>query len=147
MWFSVRAMRFVLGGLLLALAAFLAVRSWRWRHRQLTCAKCGKPRVKLDEEADDHWLDAGQRCEEQLGSMNYDAWWCAPCEDVVVLRNKLFRPSFVPCERCRRVTANEVLETVRAASPEHGGEFKVHLHCGHCGHTQRFWRYTPRASR
>ncbi|NMO18852.1 hypothetical protein HPC49_27540 [Pyxidicoccus fallax] len=143
------AMLYVLGGGLLALAAFLG---FRFVRRGLppspnACAKCGKTRVKLAEEDDDYWLEEGQRREEHLGTGDFDVWWCAPCEDVIVVRNARFQPTVATCEKCRGVMTPEILETVRAASFQHGGELKVQLSCGHCGFSERFMRYTPRFSR
>lgn len=122
----------------------LAFRS-RPQARPEVCERCGKDRVLLDEATEDLHLSEGQRREEQLGSADYHVWWCGACEAGAVVRHGLVSVSKrVHCEKCGHVTANEVIQTVQPATSFQGGEFRVQLSCQHCGHSQRFWRYTPR---
>ncbi|MCY1022457.1 hypothetical protein [Pyxidicoccus sp. MSG2] len=137
---------------LLAVVAALAgvLGRWWWRSQEKgsdpsRCDRCGKARVLLDEETEDAHLDEGQRHEERLGTADYHVWWCEACERGTVVRHALESTTRrVACEKCGHDAAQEVTRTVSPATHAQGGEFQVRLSCGGCGHTQRFWRYTPR---
>jgi uncharacterized protein len=49
----------------------------RLRNKPRVCADCKKTCQRLDEQADDEFLDAGQRSEERAHSIDYDVWRCA----------------------------------------------------------------------
>lgn len=137
---------FVLGGTGALGAAGLAGRAL-YRRRPRKCATCGNPRVKLDERADDAHLDDGQRFEESLGSVDYDVWWCDPCEDALVDRYGALFTRFVRCGRCDYVTVKKTSRTLQAATYDHGGLVEVTRHCGHCGHLSTSRHSTPRRTR
>jgi uncharacterized protein len=127
-------------------AAGLAGRAL-YRRRPRKCGACHNERVRLDETADDVHLDAGQKQEESVGSVDYDVWWCHQCEDSLVERYGAFFTSYARCSQCRYVTANKTTRTLRAATYDHGGEVEVTLNCAHCGHVSRSRHSTPRRTR
>lgn len=138
-------------GILAAAAATVGVlgglwaRSRKQRQHPGHCSRCGSARVLLDEETEDAHLDEGQRHEERLGTADYDVWWCEACEQGVVVRHALQATERrVDCEKCGHAAAQEVIRTLNPATHAQGGEFQIRLSCGGCGHTQQFWRYTPR---
>jgi hypothetical protein len=113
--------------------------------RPEVCERCGKKRVLLDEEMEDVHLNEAQRHEEEDGAADYHVWWCGACEAGKVVRHDLRSTSkFVRCEKCQRAAATEVVQTLKPATTAKGGEFRVQVSCGRCGHHQQFWRYTPR---
>ncbi|MCP3100863.1 hypothetical protein LZ198_18490 [Myxococcus sp. K15C18031901] len=134
----------------LALAGAVGGGLWFARARRRastwTCRKCAKARVLLDEDTEDPYLSEAQRREEQLGAVDYQVWWCASCEDGVVVRRAPFSSRAVVCKECRSRAAKEKAYTVVPATKDRGGELRVELDCERCGHAQRFSRYTPRAS-
>lgn len=139
----------MMGAVAAAVVAALGALWWHSRRkgsaRPEVCERCGKDRVLLGEEMDDLHLNESQRQEEQAGSADYHVWWCETCERGAVVRHALLSTSrSVRCEKCRRATATEVVQTVKPATPSEGGEFRIQLSCQQCGHSQRFWRYTPR---
>lgn len=116
-----------------------------WAGRPDVCGRCGKARVLLGEETEDLHLDERQRREEQVGAADYHVWWCEACESGAVVRHALSSSTrVVGCEKCGRATVTEIAQTVQVATPAQGGEFRIHLSCQGCGHSQQFWRYTPR---
>jgi uncharacterized protein len=120
----------------------------RWlRRRPRICEGCQQPRQLLDEAADDEHLDAGQRREEKLGSVDYDAWWCVSCEDVQVERYGAWLTSYSRCPRCEYKTKSESSSTLREATYDQGGTVLVTVDCEHCGYHTQFTRSTPRKTR
>lgn len=109
------------------------------------CQHCGQARELLDEEMDDLHLNDEQRRQEQSGAVDYHVWWCGSCEDGVVTRNSRFIQTVGVCRACSG-RAEQSMRTVVPATAARGGELQVELACQGCGHLQRFWRYTPRAS-
>ncbi len=122
------------------------VRRWL-RNRPRVCEGCQQPRVRLNEVADNAHLDAGQRREEALGSVDYDVWWCEGCEDAQVERYGAWLTGYQRCRSCDYKTARSRSRTLIAATYDHGGEVEVTVSCEHCGHTHQFTRYTPRRTR
>jgi uncharacterized protein len=118
-----------------------------YRRRPRKCDTCGNPRVRLDERADDVHLDKGQRLEEKMGSVDYDVWWCDPCEDALVDRYGALFTFHVRCDRCHYVTVKKTSRTLRAATYDHGGEVEVTRNCHHCHHTSTSRHSTPRRTR
>jgi uncharacterized protein len=102
--------------------------------------------VRLDEAADDAHLDAGQRREESLGSVDYDVWWCESCEDVKIERNAQ-RSAYGKCGHCGYVTASTSSHTVATATYDRQGKVQVTTCCGHCNHESSHIRYTARLER
>ncbi|MCP3137700.1 TPM domain-containing protein [Pyxidicoccus xibeiensis] len=117
------------------------------RRRPRKCRACGGKRERLDEAADDDHIDAGQRREEKLGSVDYDVWWCNPCEDAVVERYGTLFTRYARCAQCRYVTSDKTTRTLRAATYDHGGEVEVTLRCKHCGNVSTSRHSTPRLTR
>lgn len=124
----------------------LGLRRWL-RRRPRICEGCQQPRQLLGEDADDAHLDAGQRLEEDLGSVDYDAWWCESCQDVRVERYGAWLTSYSKCPRCDYKTKSESSTTLRSATYDHGGLVEVTVTCKHCSYRDRFTRSTPRLTR
>ncbi|WP_257460409.1 TPM domain-containing protein [Archangium lipolyticum] len=131
------------GGLVMG---FVGLRRWL-RRRPRICEGCRQPRQLLDEASDDAHLDAGQRREEHLGSVDYDAWWCVSCEDVRVERYGSWFTAYSKCPRCAYKTKSESSTTLRAATYDHGGTVRVDVTCKHCGYHTQFTRSTPPKTR
>ncbi|MFL5358008.1 TPM domain-containing protein [Archangium sp.] len=131
------------GGLVLG---GLGLRRWL-RRRPRICEGCQLPRQLLDEDSDDAHLDRGQRLEEKLGSVDYDAWWCESCQDVRVERYGAWLTSYSQCPGCGYKTKSESTSTIRSATYDHGGLVEVTVTCKHCSHRDRFTRSTPRLTR
>ena len=117
------------------------------RRRPRKCKRCGQPRLLLDEVGDDQHLDEGQRSEERFKSVDYDVWYCVPCEDTLVLRYGRWFSGRTSCAKCRYKTALSKSQTLVAATYDHGGVVKVTETCGHCNHVRSFKRSTPRRQR
>jgi uncharacterized protein len=107
------------------------------RNQPRACEKCGAMRRKLDEVQDDVHLEKGQIVEEQIGSIDYDAWYCEACQDAVVFaydRNS----SYQKCPECKRKTYKQVRsETITAATYSSSGTGVHIFECKNCGLNKR----------
>lgn len=130
----------------LLLAGVLIIPRWL-RNRPRKCKTCGDPRNHLTEQADDAYLNSGQKHEEGLGSVDYDVWWCTRCEDALVLRYRKWFSAYCACPACNFIVAMQKTRTLVYATYSSGGQVEVNLDCTKCGHHQSHIRYTPRLQR
>jgi uncharacterized protein len=114
------------GGLI---AGGLGLRRWL-RRRPRICEQCKQPRQLLGESEDDAHLDQGQRLEENLGSVDYDVWWCESCEDARIERYGAFFTSYSKCPQCDYKTKSESSTTLVHATYDHGGTVQVTVAAG-----------------
>ncbi|HEY0096339.1 MAG TPA: TPM domain-containing protein [Archangium sp.] len=120
----------------------------RWlRRRPRICEHCKQPRQLLDEHRDDAHLDEGQQREEDLGSVDYDVWWCTSCEDARVERYGAWFTSYSKCPGCDYKTKSETSTTLVSATYDHGGTVRVTVDCKHCSYHDTFTRSTPKLTR
>jgi uncharacterized protein len=113
------------------------------RRRPRRCEHCKQSRQLLNEAEEDDHLDSGQQREEAVGSVDYDVWWCASCEDALVLPYRAFSSSYSDCPSCDYKTKHESSRTITEATYTHGGEIEVTISCEHCSYRESFMRYTP----
>ena len=120
-------------------------RYWmRYRPRECTC---GEDMVLLNEVEDDEFLDAAERLEEQIGSVDYDVWACLPCEEVLKLRYGKFWTRFSQCPKCDYKTRSSIKRTLIRATTSHGGKVMVEEQCEYCDYYNRHTYLTPRVSK
>jgi uncharacterized protein len=117
------------------------------RRRPRRCPRCRQPMERLGEAADDRFLDAGEKREEQLGSVDYDIWYCAPCKQSIKVRYGAFFTSYGKCPKCGFKTKSSSSTTLRAATYDHGGTVRVDEDCRNCSYKNSYTRSTPRRQR
>ncbi len=117
------------GAAALLVSAFGFLR-WR-RNKPRKCPKCGQLMQRLDERADDARLDAGQRVEESVRSVDYDVWVCRCGEALVVPYRKLFS-LYTDCRECRRRTAKHSYQQLVPATTVSAGVGEKRFTCKHC---------------
>jgi len=123
------------------------------RFRPRRCPDCQTAMVRLDEAADDEHLNAAERKEEEIGSVDYDIWCCETCGKTAKSRFGAWMTNYSSCSACGAKTAGRVSETLRAATYDHGGLVRVTKTCAFCSHqevgthtTARLVRPTTRSS-
>ncbi len=131
------------GGLVIG---FAGLRRWL-RNRPRICKQCQQPRQRLSENVDDAHLDAGQRHEEKLGSVDYDVWWCRECCDAHVERYGAWATAYSTCPSCDYKTKSESTTTLVSATYDHEGTVRVTVDCKHCSYHNTFTRSTPKLVR
>ncbi len=115
-----------------------------WNRRRPKRCSCGGTMVQLGEVEDDQHLSAGERTEEQLGSVDYDVWSCPSCGTNRKLRYGAWFSGYANCRRCGNRTRSSQSTTLRAASESEGGLVQVVERCRHCQDQSTHLRRTPR---
>jgi uncharacterized protein len=121
----------------------------RHRKRQRTCMTCqpNRPMLPLSEIEDDQHLEAGQKTEEQLGSVDYEVVVCPGCQDARTLRHNKWFSGFSRCSSCSYKTLSSSSRTIVHATYDHGGQVQVTEDCRHCSYHNTYTRYTSKKTR
>jgi uncharacterized membrane protein YgcG len=131
-------------------AAFisLVIYGRRWnRYRPRDCKGCGRPRQRLAADAETVHLEPGQRTEQQVGSVDYDVWWCAACQDVWINDNVAWFSSYSRCPKCSARTRQSRTTTERHATEYSTGLERIDESCAHCDYRNTYTRTTARIVR
>lgn len=125
----------LLGALAVAAGGVLSVLGGlRYRRsRPRPCPKCRTKMTRLDEQADDEFLDKGERDEEKVRSVDYDVWRCPQCDETLKLPHRRWITSYSDCPKCRRRTLRVKSKTIRSATIRSEGVRRVSQACESCG--------------
>lgn len=116
------------------------------RRRPRRCRTCSMTMLKLDEASDDAHLEAGERVEERIGSVDYDVWQCPGCGTVDKVRYGRWFSRFSRCPTCGVVTKNKTQQTLRTATTATTGLVEVHERCANCSYENTYRQTIPRVS-
>jgi uncharacterized protein len=131
------------GGAVVGVGAGAAALRHRRRVRPRPCPRGHGMMTRLDETADDAALSPGQRTEERVGSVDYDVWACASCDERLVIPYKRWS-RHEGCPSCRFRTVEKHVRTVKRATTASTGLEEIHLKCANCGWQDVTRRVTPR---
>ena len=132
-----------LGGLLALAGGVGGVATYR-RRRLRQCPNGHGMMVRLDEQADDAYLDKGQQLEERLASVNYDVLICPTCQHMSIVPHRAWFSRYSKCQACGRRTLETESRTLVRASTSHEGSKEVTEHCRNCGWGRTYTRTIPR---
>jgi uncharacterized protein len=140
------------GGLFFGLGALGVVGTWLGvrtvlRRRERTCAPCKREMRLVDEVEDDGHLDAGQRAEERVKSVDYLVYICGQCQGSRTVARRRWFSGFSRCGRCNYRTLHSRSVTLVSATYDHGGQVRVDEDCQHCDFHRTYTRYTSRLTR
>lgn len=134
------------GGVLAAIIGLIGGLRWN-RRRTRMCKACQQPRILLGDAAEDAHLSGAQKTEENVGSVDYDVWWCERCHDPLVLRYGKIFTTYSGCPSCSAKTLSSSTTTLSRATEYSGGSERVDQKCAHCSYRNSFTRSTPRITR
>jgi uncharacterized protein len=134
------------GGLGLLGAAGVAWRRYQ-RYRPRVCPHCGHAMQRLDEHADDAFLDTGQKLEEVLGSIDYDIWQCPSCTTHQMFDYKNHFSGHSPCPQCNYRTVTKTTRTVIPPSYVSTGMREVTSTCNQCSYRNVQEQVIPKLER
>ncbi len=117
------------------------------RRRARTCRTCQIEMRLLDEVEDDAHLDAGQRTEERIGSVDHRVYICRQCQASHAVARKRWFSGFTRCPSCHYRARQTRSETLIPATYDHGGQVRVTETCRHCPHHRQVVRHTSRLTR
>lgn len=142
-WLPV-ALPFILGGGVLGLIGLVVGGRYYMRHRPRVCPACNLNMIRLEEEQDDAFLEEPEQVEEWLGSVDYDVWGCAPCEEIIKVRyGKLFT-RYSKCPSCWYITVLKVEDVLQRATYNIGGIVRVSEDCKSCNYHKTYNYRTPK---
>lgn len=109
------------------------------------CSKCGAHLELLSEQEDDPKLQPVQRLEEQIGSVDYDVWFCPACLNADTERYVKHFSGFSDCSECQGRTFKEEspVET-QPATRFSTGAARVDGRCVFCNHKSVRYIVLPR---
>lgn len=122
-------------GLGAPLVAYLPLRHMlnSLRNSGRKCPRCHHGMVKMDEDADNAYLNTAQDMEEKLNSVDYDVWVCPECNEVDIIPFDNARSQYTKCPKCG-AKACHVVSMQRLVAPttrSEGVGMKTIL-CEHC---------------
>lgn len=114
--------------------ALLKKRLNHLRNDPYDCHHCLKPMHKLDEAADNKFLDKKQVIEEELQSVDYDVWGCDTCDNKIILNYTNVRTAMAQCPSCAHMAyKNNGMVTQQAATYSSEGWGITKYACVACG--------------
>jgi uncharacterized protein len=112
------------------------------RRKPRLCPAGHGPMTRLDEAADDSALAPSQLAEERVGSLDYDVWACASCQQRIVIGYGRWS-RYSGCPKCNAKTLSKTTKTVTAATRHSTGLEETTLDCAFCGYHDVTRRVTP----
>lgn len=131
------------GGMLGGLGLFVGGRYYM-RYRPRHCPSCSDEMILLEEDQDDVFLEEPERVEEYLGSVDYDIWGCAKCEEIIKLRYGKLLTRYSKCPDCWYVTVLTVKDVLSRATYTRGGRVRVVEDCKSCNYNKSYVYRTPK---
>ncbi|PSL47184.1 uncharacterized protein CLV51_10229 [Chitinophaga niastensis] len=117
------------------------------RNDPYDCQHCSKPMHKLDEKADDHYLDKAQVLEERLESVDYDVWRCDACDTQLVLNYTNMQTTYTDCPSCAHKTYQcQKTKTQKKATTYTAGWGVRTYVCAACAYTHDYTFEIPKIS-
>ena len=102
---------------------------------------------RLDETADDVYLDSGQKLEEYLSSIDYDVWKCNSCNMHTLLPYARWFSGYQQCPSCRYRTLSVDSQTVVSPTYSSTGSKRVTRDCRQCSYHDEDMVTIPRLTR
>lgn len=141
-WFYVRLFMSFAGGTLVGYVAFLILEYYyptrldkrlkKWRYMPRVNPKTGNKMRLLAEHEEDVHLDEGMRAEEDVFSIDYDVWFDAATNDVLVEKYPGHMQA-LQCGSCGfftlKVVREEITQKPTLSTP---GELIKHYECSYC---------------
>lgn len=120
---------------------------WWNRQRSRQCPTCQVEMRRLSESEDDRYLEAGERREESLKSVDYDVWLCSSCGYHTTLSYNSLFSRHKNCAKCNHKTLLEKRRTLVSPTYSSSGTAEITQDCKHCGHHNVYTRTIPRKTR
>lgn len=117
------------------------------RRKPRPCSNCHTLMVRLDELAEDDYLEEAKELEERIRSVDYDVWQCPSCEHMTISRYPAWFSSYGACRQCNYRTVESDTTTVRSATYSSTGRKRIDYVCLNCQHHYQEYRTIPMKTR
>jgi uncharacterized protein len=107
------------------------------------CPHCHSRMIRLDEFADDLYLDPGQQLEEVLLAVDYEVWQCPACHYHQVDGYDGEASSLKKCPACTYQTVVTQTKRLREPTFTTTGQARITETCLHCNHTHTYTTILP----
>ena len=117
------------------LAFFRSVRTRlkRLRFDPYYCQTCNDIMQRIDEKADDAFLQKYQVVEETIGSVDYDVWQCSGCNTMLIYGYDNDSSNASACPECTHKTLQPTHKAVmQSATSSSSGWGYQYYACGYC---------------
>ncbi|GAK51827.1 hypothetical protein U14_03073 [Candidatus Moduliflexus flocculans] len=133
----------VVGGLLSLFSMIFGGRHYL-RYRKRYCPNCHAEMSRLDEIADDRYLNDGERKEESINSVDYDVWHCPACGTQTIDAYNNWFSSYKKCPQCQRRTMMVNRTTIESPTYTSTGTGREIRNCKHCAYHHESTYTIPR---
>lgn len=96
------------------------------------CEHCERELRMLDEQQDDAFLNAGQKTEERISSVDYQVWVCDFDDYVLINPNAYWFSGYSTCPSCSNKTVTRTTKVLQRATTNATGLQEVTKDCKHC---------------
>jgi uncharacterized protein len=110
--------------------------------RPIRCPRCQEKMMKLDEAAEDAYLQPSEKVEERIGSVDHQIWVCPACGETKKLQSMRFS-KYKPCPECSAKTLRSESWTIETATYYQDGKVHVEETCANCPYTRSYVYATP----
>jgi uncharacterized protein len=111
------------------------------------CPRCREKMAKMDEVADDAYLQPAEQLEERIGSVDHQIWTCPACGERTKRRSVRLFSGYADCPQCSVRALRSTTTTLQMATYTHGGLVRIDEECANCSHRNSFTRSTPQRRR
>lgn len=120
-------------GLAILIVVF-SVLMYYWRRRARRCPTCGAAMRRMSDIAEKRFLDAGEKLEETLKSVDYDVWVCSACSATVKIPYRSWTSPYSTCPSCHSRALRRTTQVLEQATYTSSGSELVSEDCRSCGH-------------
>jgi uncharacterized protein len=99
------------------------------------CQTCGKTMTRLDDRAEDEYLEKSMLLEEEIKSVDYDVWRCNSCQALSIEVYYNEKTPYTPCPKCKTIAFYESSRrTISEATTSSSGSMEIVKVCKYCQH-------------
>jgi uncharacterized protein len=129
------------GGVVLIIILGLRAVIRKYKRR---CPTCKIQMIMLSEEEDDKHLDAGQRTEERIGSIDHQYYTCSQCGFSRLISDGIWFSGYGRCSSCSYKALSSSRTTMVSPTYTSGGRDRVTENCSHCSYHNTYTVSTPK---
>ena len=126
---------------------FVKKRLLKYRNHPRFSKINGKEMFKKSERADNAYLEKGEIVEEQINSVDYDAWVTEDNDDILILKYDEYDSKYSTCKKCGYKTYYKARSAIiTSATTSSSGLKKVIYECKNCDYRKTKTVTIPRKS-